>query len=76
MQNSKPTTLPLVLTVADACRYSALSRTRLYTLLADGSISARKVAKRTLVERQSLDAFMAGRTTYYAARTSSRRASK
>lgn len=50
---------PLVLGVKDAAAYVGLSRSRVYELIADGSIEARKLGSRTVVPTESLKAFVA-----------------
>lgn len=50
---------PLVLGVKDAANFIGLSRSRLYELIGDGSIEARKLGSRTVVPTESLKAFVA-----------------
>ena len=50
---------PSYLRIADAIKYSGLSRTRIYIALAQGKISARKAGRATLIERISLDRYLA-----------------
>lgn len=45
---------PLAYTIHDACRISSIGRTRLYELIKEGKLEARKVGKRTLVMAASL----------------------
>lgn len=49
---------PIVLSVKDAACFIGLSRSRLYELIADGSIEARKLGARTVVPTASLRAFV------------------
>lgn len=50
---------PLVLGVKDAAAFIGLSRSRLYELISDGQIEARKLGSRTVVPTASLKAFVA-----------------
>lgn len=45
---------PLAYSVQDACRVSSIGRTRLYSLIRDGKLEARKIGKRTLIPAASL----------------------
>ncbi len=45
---------PLLLSLKDAVAYSGFSRSRIYALLKEGKIQARKAGRRTLVNRESL----------------------
>jgi excisionase family DNA binding protein len=49
---------PLALGVKDAANFIGLSKSRLYELIADGSIEARKLGARTVVPTASLRAFV------------------
>jgi excisionase family DNA binding protein len=49
---------PIVLGVKEAAGFIGLSRSRLYELIADGSIEARKLGARTVVPIASLRAFV------------------
>lgn len=51
---------PLAYSVADACRVSSIGKTRLYSLIHEGKLQARKVGKRTLIPAASLRALIAG----------------
>jgi excisionase family DNA binding protein len=51
---------PLAYSISDACRASSLGRTRLYQLIAEGRLEARKIGKRTLIPAASLRALIAG----------------
>ena len=50
----KDTPEPLAYSVADACRVSSFGKTRLYQLINEGKLQARKVGKRTLIPAASL----------------------
>jgi len=52
-----PNTEPLALSPAAAARFLGVSKRTIYNLLAAGSLKARKLGKRTLVEAQSLRAY-------------------
>ncbi|OHC97812.1 MAG: excisionase [Sphingomonadales bacterium RIFCSPLOWO2_12_FULL_63_15] len=45
---------PLAYSVNEACRLSTLGKTRLYQLIAEGRLEARKIGKRTLIPAASL----------------------
>lgn len=49
---------PLVLGVNDAAAFIGLSRARLYELLAEKKIEARKLGSRTLIPVESLRSFV------------------
>ena len=51
---------PLAYSVADACKVSSLGKTRLYALIAEGRLEARKIGKRTLIPAASLRALIDG----------------
>jgi excisionase family DNA binding protein len=51
---------PLCYSVKDACHVSSIGRTRLYSLIAEGKLQARKVGKRTLIPADSLRALISG----------------
>ncbi len=51
---------PLAYSIRDACRISSLGRTRLYQLISEGRLEARKIGKRTLIPATSLRALIAG----------------
>ena len=51
---------PLAYSVADACKVSSIGKTRLYTLIAEGRLEARKIGKRTLIPAASLRALIDG----------------
>ena len=56
--------LPAALPIPAAVRYSGLARSRIYLALNDGSLRAVKAGRRTLVLRESLDAFLAQLPAY------------
>jgi excisionase family DNA binding protein len=49
---------PIALRVQDAASYIGLSRSRLYELIQEGSIEARKLGARTVIPTASLRAFL------------------
>lgn len=49
---------PLAYTVADAVRVSTIGKTRLYQLIAEGKLEARKIGKRTVIPAASLRALI------------------
>lgn len=51
---------PLAYSVSEACRVSSLGKTRLYQLIGEGRLAARKVGKRTLIPAASLRALIDG----------------
>ena len=51
---------PLAYSVNEAIRVSSLGRTRLYQLINEGKLEARKVGKRTLIPAASLRRLIAG----------------
>lgn len=51
---------PLAYSVADAIRVSSIGKTRLYALIKEGRLEARKVGKRTLIPAASLRALIEG----------------
>ena len=53
------TVQPAAFNVADAVRYTGLSRSRLYELLRDGQIASFQVGGRRMFLRAALDAFFA-----------------
>ena len=58
MNFSNPT--PLAYSIADACRVSSIGKTRLYQLINEGKLEARKIGKRTLIPAESLRRLIAG----------------
>lgn len=66
MNNPNPTAMPfhsepLAYSVADAIRVSSIGKTRLYQLIAEGKLEARKIGKRTLIPAASLRALIEGK---------------
>jgi excisionase family DNA binding protein len=53
-----------VLTIDETCAYLHLCRATVYKLLREGRISARKLDKRTLILRSSLDAMISALPPY------------
>jgi excisionase family DNA binding protein len=51
---------PLAYSINEACRVSSLGRTRLYQLIGEGQLEARKVGKRTLIPAASLRTLVTG----------------
>lgn len=51
---------PLAYTVKEACRLSTLGRTRIYQLIAEGKLEARKIGGRTIIPAESLRALIVG----------------
>lgn len=49
---------PLAYSVEDACRVTSFGRTRLYQLIREGRIEARKIGGRTLIPAASLRALI------------------
>lgn len=50
---------PLAYSIADACRVTSIGKTRIYELLALGTLRSVKVGKRTLIPAKSLKALVA-----------------
>lgn len=59
MQHTAPA--PLALTIPDACRRLALSRSKLYELMKQGELRSFKVGSRTLIPDADLVNFVAKR---------------
>ncbi|MDE2301698.1 MAG: helix-turn-helix domain-containing protein [Sphingomonadales bacterium] len=55
-----PSPEPLAYSVSEACRVSTLGKTRLYQLISEGRLEARKIGSRTLIPADSLRALIAG----------------
>lgn len=51
---------PLAYSIADAIRVSSIGKTRLYALIKEGRLEARKIGKRTLIPAASLRALIDG----------------
>jgi excisionase family DNA binding protein len=45
---------PLAYSIADACRVSSIGRTKLYELIGNGQLEARRIGGRTLIPAPSL----------------------
>lgn len=52
--------VPTLLTIPAACAALAISRSKLFMLLRDGALCARKIGRGTRIERDSLERFIAG----------------
>lgn len=52
--------LPLAYSIKEASRVSTLGRTRIYQLINEGRLEARKVGRRTLIPAASLRALIMG----------------
>ena len=57
----QPNPAPLAYSVSDASRVSSIGRTRLYQLIGEGRLEARKIGRRTLIPAASLRALIEGR---------------
>ena len=57
---------PIAVTIPVAVEVSGLSRSRLYEALKDGSLSAKKAGKRTLISFAELEAYLARLPEYRA----------
>lgn len=51
---------PLAYSVNEACRLSSIGRTRLYQLISQGHLEARKIGRRTLIPSSSLNRLIEG----------------
>jgi len=51
---------PLAYSIADAVRVSSIGRTRIYSLINEGRLEARKIGKRTLIPAASLRRLIEG----------------
>ena len=61
MQSTNPQPRPgRFLRIPEACAYIGVSRSRLYQLLAQRKLPARKLGHRTLIQRDELDQFLDG----------------
>lgn len=60
MTATNSTLEPLAYSVREACRLSSLGRTRLYQLIAEGRLEARKIGNRTIIPAESLRRLIAG----------------
>ena len=50
--------IPSMFSVWGACRYAGISRSRLYVLISEGKVDARKIGGRTIITRASLDSLL------------------
>ena len=51
---------PLAYSVSDACRVTSIGRTRIYELIKEGRLEARKIGQRTVIPASSLRALIEG----------------
>ena len=51
---------PLAYSIHDACRVSSIGKTKLYSLIKDGTLAVRRVGGRTLIPAASLRALIDG----------------
>ncbi len=51
---------PLAYSVAEAIRVSSIKKTRLYALIKEGRLEARKIGKRTIIPASSLRGLING----------------
>jgi len=58
--NPAPSPEPLAYSVADACRVSTLGKTKIYALIAEGKLEARRIGTRTIIPAHSLRALIEG----------------
>lgn len=49
---------PITVRVKDACRMTGIGRSKLYLLIADGSIETIKIGSMTLIPVASIEAFL------------------
>lgn len=54
LPGSCPQNAPLAYTIKEASRLSTIGRTRLYQLIAEGKLEAKKIGKRTVIPAVSL----------------------
>ncbi|AEP10755.1 helix-turn-helix domain-containing protein [Micavibrio aeruginosavorus] len=54
----------MLLTVPEACQTLKIGRTRLYEILANGEIKARKSGKKTLIEKSELERWVSTLPNY------------
>lgn len=57
---------PIAVTIPEAVKVTGLSRSRLYEALKDGTITARKAGRRTLIAYAELEAYLASLPTFRA----------
>lgn len=58
--------VPVTITIPDAVKLSGMSRTRIYELLQQNRITARKAGRRTLISFADLQAYLASLPAYQA----------
>lgn len=51
---------PIAYSIADACRVTSIGKTRLYQLINEGKLEARKIGGRTLIPADSLRRLITG----------------
>ena len=56
--------VPRTASVRRICELYGLGRSKIYKLLADGEIAARKVGRRTLIDTQSVENWISNQPTY------------
>lgn len=57
---------PISLTIPDTVKATGMSRSAIYLALKNGSLSARKAGRRTLISLCDLEAYLASLPTYQA----------
>jgi excisionase family DNA binding protein len=50
---------PILIPITEACRILGVGRSKLYTLIAAGELTVRKVGRKTLIPRTELEGFAA-----------------
>lgn len=60
MNSTQTQTQTQYLSICEAAAQLGISRSRIYELLRDGELSARKLGRRTLISREAVTAFLAG----------------
>lgn len=53
-----PSPSPITVRIKDACRMTGIRRSKLYLLIADGSIETIKIGSMTLIPVASIEAFL------------------
>ena len=56
----RPPTEPIAYTIPDAGRVAGIGTTKLYDLIAAGTLDARKAGRRTVIMADSLNAYLRG----------------
>lgn len=59
----EPSPAPITVRIKDACRMTGIGRSKLYLLIAEGSIETIKVGSMTLIPVASLEAFIRSQQT-------------